>query len=377
MWQWFTYNALWILIITAVSLIVIAWALRRFRELLSARLPKNRQPGVETFFQITFWSILVIGVGFILTSIIAIIFSDKGVLAAVQPETVNEWILQHGLAILAIIILSHFLYWLSGVITPRIINQMATSRARRGKRAREELRKRAHTLSQVISSGVGILLTIIALLMVLSELEIDITPLLASAGVIGIALGFGAQSVTRDLFRGFFILIQDQYNKGDVITIAGLTGQVEEVTLWRTVLRDLDGLVHSIPNGEVTSSSNFTREYSRVNFNIPVAYGEDLDHVTEVINRVGEEMKADEYFGSLLLCAPYMLRVSSFGDSGIEMRVFAETKPLTQWDVKGELRRRLKKAFDEEGIEIPWPHIKLYYGQDKPESTTPKQRKTE
>lgn len=148
MWQWFTGNALWILIITAVSLVLIAWALRRFRELLSARLPKNRQPGVETFFQIIFWFILVCGVGFIITSIIAIILSDEGVLVAVQPETVNEWILQHGLAILAIVILSYFLYWLSEVITPRIIAQMTTSRARRGKRAREELLKRANTLDR-------------------------------------------------------------------------------------------------------------------------------------------------------------------------------------------------------------------------------------
>lgn len=128
-------------------------------------------------------------------------------------------------------------------------------------------------------------------------------------------------------------------------------------------MRDLDGAVHSIPNGEVTTSSNYTKDWSRVNLNISVAYGEDLDQVIEVINRVGNELTADEYFGPKIRSAPQVLRVDNFGDSGIEIKVLGEVKPLMQWEVTGELRKRIKKAFDEAGIEIPWPHVKLYFGQ--------------
>ncbi|MFC2032193.1 hypothetical protein ACFLUS_02325 [Chloroflexota bacterium] len=129
------------------------------------------------------------------------------------------------------------------------------------------------------------------------------------------------------------------------------------------MLRDLDGIVHSIPNGEVTTSSNFTKEWSRAKRTVSVAYGEDLDHVIEVINRVGAELAGDETFGPLITGAPRVLRVDNFGDSGIEIIVIAETKPLKQWDVMSEIRKSIKKAFDQEGIEIPWPHVKLYFGE--------------
>jgi len=199
--------------------------------------------------------------------------------------------------------------------------------------------------------------------MILSEVGIDITPLLAGAGVAGIAIGFGAQSLIKDFLSGLFILLEDQYNKGDVVKIAGIAGLVEEVNLRRTVLRDLDGIVHSVPNGEITTASNYTRDWARVNLDVPVAYGEDLDHVMAVINRVGKELAEDEYFSKLVHTAPQALRVNNFGDSGIDIKILGETKPMMQWEVTGELRKRLKKAFDEAGIEIPWPHVKLYFGE--------------
>ena len=201
--------------------------------------------------------------------------------------------------------------------------------------------------------------------MILAEIGVNITPLLAGAGIAGVAFGFGAQSVVKDMLRGLFIIAQNQYNKGDVVRIAGITGLVEDVNMWRTVMRDLDGIVHTIPNGEVTTSSNYTKEWSRVNLNISVAYGEDLDHVIAVLNRVGAELAEDNTFGPMIIGTPRVLRVDNFGDSAIEIKILGETKPLKQWDVTGELRKRIKKAFDEEDIEIPWPHIKLYYGDAK------------
>jgi small conductance mechanosensitive channel len=210
---------------------------------------------------------------------------------------------------------------------------------------------------------------VVALFMILSELGIDIGPLLAGAGVIGIAVGFGAQSLIKDLLGGMFILIEDQYNKGDVVKIAGIAGLVEEVNLRRTVLRDLEGIVHSIPNGQITTVSNYTRDWARVKLDISVGYGEDMDHVFKVINRVGKELAEDKYFKDLIKTPPQVLRVQKFGDSGIDIRVLGDVRPMKQWEVTGELRKRLKKAFDDEGIEIPWPHVKLYFGESQQGNT--------
>ncbi len=151
-----------------------------------------------------------------------------------------------------------------------------------------------------------------------------------------------------------------------MVKIAGISGLVEDINLRRTVLRDLDGILHSVPNGEITTASNYTKDWSRVNLNISVAYGEDLDHVMAVINRVGEELDKDPQWAPLILKAPQALRVDNLGDSGIEIKILGDTQPIKQWDVMGELRKRLKKAFDEEGIEIPWPHTKVYFGSQSP-----------
>ena len=141
---------------------------------------------------------------------------------------------------------------------------------------------------------------------------------------------------------------------------------VEEITLRKTVLRDLDGAVHHVPNGEIRVASNYTRKFSRVNLNISVAYDTDLDRAMSVINRVGQELAADEYWGKLILRPPQALRVDKLGDSGIEIKILGDVKPVEQWAVTGELRLRLKKAFDAEGIEIPWPHTKVYFGSAMP-----------
>jgi len=189
-----------------------------------------------------------------------------------------------------------------------------------------------------------------------------VTALIAGFGIAGLAVGFGAQSLVKDIIAGVFILLENQYRVGDVVRISDVAGVVEEMNIRRTVLRDLDGIVHFVPNGEIKVASNFTREWSRVNLNISVAYGTDLDHAIAVLNRVGEEIAQDPQWSPLILKAPQFLRVDNLGDSGIELKVVGDTKPIRQWDVMGELRKRVKKAFDEEGIEIPWPHIKMYFG---------------
>lgn len=192
----------------------------------------------------------------------------------------------------------------------------------------------------------------------LPEFGVNIAAMLAGLGIVGIAVGFGAQSLIKDLLAGIFILLEDQYRVGDVVNVAGIGGLVEEIGLRRTVLRDLDGVVHSIPNSEIKVASNFAKGYSRVNLNISVAYGEDLDRVIEVINRVCKEMAEDPKWSADFVSTPKVLRVDKLGDSGIEIKILGDTQPLRQWDVMGELRLRIKRTFDQEGIEIPWPHTK-------------------
>ncbi|MDD5648382.1 MAG: mechanosensitive ion channel family protein [Dehalococcoidia bacterium] len=201
----------------------------------------------------------------------------------------------------------------------------------------------------------------ISIFMILSELGIDIGPMLAAAGVVGIAVGLGSQKLIGDLINGTFIMLEDYYSIGDVVQVAGLSGQVEEVSIRSTILRDLDGVVHIIPNGEVKIASNFTRNWSRVNINIPVSYNENLDKVISVLNKVGMQLSKDKHYGNMIITPPQVLRVDNFGDSAIEIKMLGETKPVKQWDVAGELRKRIKEAFDEENIEIPWPHTKVYF----------------
>jgi small-conductance mechanosensitive channel len=270
-------------------------------------------------------------------------------------DRVIDWLLTHGLRILLILALAILADLILRVVVPRVVRP-TVAREMKGK-AEEEIEQRSRTLVAVLRGSGRFVLVIWALFTILPELGVNVTPVLASVGIAGIALGFGAQSLVKDVLSGLFILIENQYSKGDVVTVAGISGLVEEVGLRRTVLRDLDGVVHHVPNSAISVASNLTQEWSRVNLNVSVAYGEDLDKVFEVINRVGHEMAADAEFGPLILKAPQVLRVDAFEDSGIAIKILGDTEPIRQWDVMGELRKRLKKAFDEEGIEIPFPHV--------------------
>ena len=280
-------------------------------------------------------------------------------------STVEDWLLSHGVRILIILLVSAALYYVLQKVIPSALN-LTVRRRGKGKKAEEEAEKRVQTLSRIFMGTGAVLIVVIAGFMILSELGINIYPLLAGFGVIGVALGFGAQYLIRDLIAGFFVLVENQYNIGDWISIAGIDGSVQEINMRRTVLRDFDGTVHVVPNGEIKTASNYSKEWARVNLNISVAYGTDLDHAIAVINRVGAEIAKAEHWRSLIKSPPQALRVDNLGDSGIDIKVLGQTKPIRQWEVMGELRKRIKKAFDEEGIEIPWPHTKVYFGTTPP-----------
>ena len=272
---------------------------------------------------------------------------------------ITDWLLQHGTRILIILVLGAVLWFALKKLLPSLIRRTLVKT--RGE-SKAGVTKRVNTLVGVLW-GAGRVVIIIAIsFMVLSELDVDIGPILAGFGIAGIAVGFGAQYLIRDLIAGIFILWENQYRVGDVARVADVTGIVEDVNLRKTVLRDLDGIVHHVPNGEIRVASNFTRHFARVNLNVSVAYGTDLDYAISVINRVGKELAEDKAWREQIITAPQVLRVDSLGDSGIDIKITGDVKPSQQWALMGQLRLRLKKAFDAEGIEIPWPHTKVYFG---------------
>ena len=272
----------------------------------------------------------------------------------ITGDDFTDWLTGDGIRIAAIIGVAVAIDFALHRMIPRALR--LTVERQMKQRDEEEIQQRVDTLSTVFTAGGRVIIVLVTLLTLMPLAGISIGPLLAGVGILGLAVGFGAQSLVKDIISGLFILLDNQYSKGDVVTVGGVTGLVDDVGLRRTVLRDLDGIVHYIPNGEIAVASNFTQEYSRVNLNVGVSYSEDLDHVMRVIDRVGEEMAADPKWGPSLITPPKSLRVDNLGDSGIDIKVVGDTKPIKQWEIMGELRKRIKKAFDEEGIEIPYPH---------------------
>ena len=270
------------------------------------------------------------------------------------------WLQTHGIRIAIIVLLGLIAYLIAKRIVPRVIRR--TMLLRMKGRPEAAIVKRSTTVSHVITNTIGAVIGVIVLFTILGQVGINIGPALASLGIVGLAISFGAQSLIKDLINGLFILMENQYAIGDVVRVGGIAGLVEEVNLRRTVLRDLDGIVHYIPNSEIGTASNFTKEYSRVNLNVSVGYGEDLDRAIEVINRVCSQMAEEPEWKPKIIKPPQVLRVDSLGDSGIEIKILGDTRPIMQWAVTGELRMRIKKEFDKEGIEIPWPHMKVFFG---------------
>ncbi|MCK5589881.1 MAG: mechanosensitive ion channel family protein [Dehalococcoidales bacterium] len=281
------------------------------------------------------------------------------------------WLESSGIRILIIIAITVASYLVLRHFIPLLIKRTVALRMKG--ELEEEIKKRSDTLCSLLTKIALGIIVILALVTILPEFGINITGMLVGLGIVGIAVGFGAQSLIKDYLSGIFILLEDQYDVGDVVRVAGIAGLVEEVGLRRTVLRDLDGIVHSVSNGEIKTASNFTKGYSRVNLNVSVGYGEDLDRVIKVINRVCKEMAEEPKWKAAFITTPQVLRVNNLGDSGIDIKILGDTKPIKQWAVMGELRLRLKRTFDAEGIEIPWPHTKVYFGNAIPEMEAAKQ----
>ncbi len=226
-----------------------------------------------------------------------------------------------------------------------------------------ELEKRATTISGILSKTLVVAIWILAIVMAIEQAGFDIGPILAGAGILGLAVGFGAQSLVHDVISGLFILLENQIRVNDVAILNGTGGLVEAIHLRTTVLRGLDGTVHVFRNGAINSLSNMTHGYSYYVFDIGVAYKEDTDHVVEVVRGIAEEMMKEEQFRKIILAPLEVLGLDKFGDSAVVIKARFKTMPIQQWTVGREMNRRIKKKFDEVGIEIPFPHTSIYFGE--------------
>jgi small conductance mechanosensitive channel len=225
--------------------------------------------------------------------------------------------------------------------------------------------RRAETLGRVVRYLVSLVIAAIAGMLVLSEIGISVAPILGAAGVVGLAIGFGAQSLVKDYFTGFFMLLEDQLRTGDVVKIAGIGGLVEDITLRHVRLRDYDGNVHFVPNGLVTTVTNMSRGFAHAVIDVGVAYRENIDEVLEVMKTVGAELRADAVFTGKILADLEIAGVERLDDSAVVLRCRFKVMPLEQWTVRREYLRRLKATFDRMGIEIPFPHVTVYAGTGK------------
>lgn len=276
-------------------------------------------------------------------------------------DQIIPWLLNHGLKIAAIAVIAYLLH----VIISRIIKRAVRLAVVRDEMITEEAeKKREDTLIHIFNGALRLIIIILAILMILQEAGIKIGPILAGAGILGVAVGFGGQYLVKDIITGLFIILENQYRIGDVVNIDGTGGLVQDINLRKTVLRDLDGIVHHIPHGSITKVSNLSKDWSRVNLDMGVGYSTDLEHLIEVINRTGKELSEDPAFKDSIITPPQFLRVNEFADSAIVVKILGDTQPLKQWEVTGELRKRLKIAFDKEGIEIPYPQRVVHHIED-------------
>lgn len=274
------------------------------------------------------------------------------------PHRIARWLLDAAPRIAAVLAVLALLWLGARWLTLRVVHRMATL----GRHGLEEgRRERVETLRRVLQSVITIGFIIVGILAVLPEFGVDVTVLVGGAAVFSLAIAFGAQSLVKDYFSGFMILMEDQYRVGNVVEINNRSGLVEDISLRMTTLRDLEGVAHFVPHSQVTTVSNLTHGWSRVMLDVGVAYKEDVDRVMEVLMELAHKMREEPQFGPLILDKPEMLGVDAFADSAVVIKFIVRTRPLKQWIVKRELLRRIKIRFDELGIEIPFPHRTLYH----------------
>lgn len=364
----------WQLFATAlIPVLAIAW--------LGARLAKRAAAaGIRALLQDTLvvssplvrGPLRVVGVAtFVLLT--AVLLFPAFELVGLQPragihlQTVAAWSFASGLRVILIVIIAYALVRTVGLVVRRFEHELNQGTA---VDALERV-KRARTLGAVVDKAGTALIVGIAVLMVLRELRVDIAPVLTGAGIVGLAVGFGAQTLVRDIISGFFLILEDQVRVGDVAAINGTGGLVEELNLRTIVLRDIEGTVHVFPNGSITTLANRSKDFSYYVIDLPVSYREDVDRIVALLREIGAALQNDSAYGSFILEPIEVLGVDAFAEKWLLLKVRIKTMPLKQWDVGRELRKRIKRAFDAEGIAMIFPERVITVPQDERKGTPP------
>ena len=279
-------------------------------------------------------------------------------------STVSDWLIDPGLSIIAIILFAWAGRHFGGLVITQIVRRLVRS-THFNPLSPEDVTKRRDTLSSLFTVIWKVILVVVASCLIFQQLfpKVDLGPLFASAGLIGVAIGFGAQSLIKDFLSGVFIIVENQYRVGDIVDIQGAAGTVERVTIRSTVIRDASGNVHFLPNGEVLHVINKTMGFSKVNFTLTVDPDTDIDKLSHIIDEVGLKLSEDEKWKEKVLEAPHFLNIGTFNDLALEVTITGKTNPSQQWSVTGEMRRRLLKAFAKHKIELA--HIPGLPAQDK------------
>jgi small conductance mechanosensitive channel len=270
-------------------------------------------------------------------------------------------IAQSGFRILLVLVAGYLAVRFLGVALGRL-EEMLVRAGERTELVLGATRKRVTTLTGLLRTLAIVVVWAIAGVICLDQLGLDVTPILAGAGIVGLAVGFGAQNLVRDVISGFFLVLENQVRVGDVAVVNGTGGLVEAITFRTIVLRDLAGVVHVVPNGAISTLANMTKDWSGYVIDVGVAYKEDTDRVASVMTEVSDELRKDARFGPMILEPIEVFGVDDFKESEVTIKARLKTVPIQQWAVGREYRRRLKKAFDARGIEIPFPHRSLYVG---------------
>jgi moderate conductance mechanosensitive channel len=274
------------------------------------------------------------------------------------------WVSDHLINVIIIFLIAYLIRRFGSIVIEKIVHKIVFSNNHYHNKLDKE--KRASTLTGLFSGTLNVFVIIVAIILLIGEVSPNLkTALFTGAGLLSVAIGIGAKDLINDFINGIFIIIENQYRVGDVIQIAGLSGVVEDISIRTTVLRDLDGNRHHVPNGSIDTTSNMTLGFSRVNINIDVSYDTDIDKLESVVNEVGKELSEDETFKEKILSPPKFLRIDAFAKSSITIKIIADTTTGDQWDVKAELLRRIKKRFDKEKIEIPFPQVVVHQKQNK------------
>ncbi|MFN2446663.1 MAG: mechanosensitive ion channel family protein [Vicinamibacterales bacterium] len=349
----------------AVSVAIVVGGILRggLQSLLHSDTPRERAliSGVVRLARIVTFLVLLAVLTFP-----ALDIAGLSVPSALRSDQLWEWLAREGVRIVVITVLAAVLVRVTAAVAARAEEDLS---AGTGLDAWER-RKRARTIGGLVRRTLAFLIWTMAALIVLRELDVDITPVLTGAGIVGLAVGFGAQTLVRDVISGFFLIVEDQVRVGDVAEVNGTGGFVEQINLRTIVLRDAEGAVHVFPNGEIKTLANRTKDFSYYVLDLPVGYGDDTDAGVAAVHAAAHELVADPAWAPHILEPLEVLGVDAFGESHITLKFRIKTVPLKQWDVGRELRRRVKKAFDARGIKMPYKQLTIHFAKAPDASVT-------